>query len=155
LDSQAVEIIGRSRLVEQLLLGGIEVALPARDRGIDLIAYLDLDEALAAFIACPIQMKAATGRSFSIGAKYAKFPNLIHAYVWNISMEPEVYALTQLEAVEVAEEMGYTRTRSWLDGGYYTTTKVGETGALFDLLQRFRMTPELWRRKIGTAKPPR
>jgi len=45
------------------------------------------------------------------------------------------------------------KTRSWLEGGYYTTTKVGETGALFDLLQPFRMTPELWHRKIATGCP--
>lgn len=151
MDSQSVEIIGRSRLVEQLLLGGVEVALPARDRGIDLVAYLDLEEALAAFVACPIQMKAATGRSFSISAKYARFPNLIHAYVWNITLKPEIYALTQVQAIAVAEEMRYTKTASWLDGGHYTNTKVGGAGALFDLLQPFRMTPELWHDKIAAA----
>jgi hypothetical protein len=150
LDSQSVEIIGRARLVEQLLLGRVEVALPARDRGIDLIAYLDLD---ATFIACPIQMKAATGRAFSINAKYGKFPNLIHAFVWNIGSSAEIFALNQREAIAVADEMGYTKTYSWLAGDYYTSTKVGK--GLLALIERFRMTPELWHAKISTAMVPR
>ena len=38
-DSQLIEIIGRNRLINELLRGGLEVATPLRDRGIDLIAY--------------------------------------------------------------------------------------------------------------------
>lgn len=41
-DSQVVELLGRNRLIEELLLAGLEVALPLRDRRIDLIAYADL-----------------------------------------------------------------------------------------------------------------
>ena len=41
-DSQVIELLGRNRLVSELLRAGLEVAIPARDRGIDLIAYLDL-----------------------------------------------------------------------------------------------------------------
>ena len=150
MDSQAVEIIGRSRLVEQLLLGGIEVASPLRDHGVDLIAYLDTGLDLKEFAACPIQMKAATGRSFSISAKYGKFPNLIHAFVWNVSSpEAEIYAMTQAEAVAVATELGYTETASWLAGDYYTNTKV--SGKLLDLLQPYRMTAYLWREKVESA----
>lgn len=42
-DSQVVELLGRNRLIDELLRAGLEVAVPERDRGIDLIAYLDLD----------------------------------------------------------------------------------------------------------------
>lgn len=44
LDSQTVEIIGRNRLIHDLLLAQLEIALPLRDRGIDLIAYKDQGE---------------------------------------------------------------------------------------------------------------
>ena len=41
LDTQSIEILGRNRLINELIGAGIEVAQPLRDRGIDLIAYLD------------------------------------------------------------------------------------------------------------------
>jgi hypothetical protein len=59
-----VELAGRNWLASELLRAGLEVARPERDRGIDLIAYLDLDERVSSFLACPIQMKAATGALF-------------------------------------------------------------------------------------------
>jgi hypothetical protein len=40
LDSQQVELIGRSLMVGELLPDGLEVALPERDRGINLIVYV-------------------------------------------------------------------------------------------------------------------
>lgn len=63
--------------MELLLRAGIEVAASVRDRGVDLVAYLDLDVQLGRFIACPIQMKVAVATSFSIDSKYTKFANLI------------------------------------------------------------------------------
>ena len=69
MDTQVIEILGRNRLVDELLLAGLEVALPERDRGIDLIAYVDLVDSAASFAAVPIQMKAASARS-----KRAKMP---------------------------------------------------------------------------------
>src|SRR5437667_4051303 len=64
MDTQMIEIMGRNRLIDELLRAGLEVALPLRDRGIDLIAYVDLADQVSAFVACPIQMKAASGRFF-------------------------------------------------------------------------------------------
>jgi hypothetical protein len=52
--------------MSQLLQAGLEVARPERDRGIDLIAYLDLDKTVGDFIACPIQVKAVSKTTFSI-----------------------------------------------------------------------------------------
>ena len=105
-DDQVVEILGRNFLISELLLAGFEVAIPARDRGIDLIIYKDHNK----FTACPIQMKVASERSFSIDRKYEKFPNLIMAYVWNVK-DPNktvTYALTYKQAVEVAKKKGWT-----------------------------------------------
>lgn len=39
-----MELIGRILLVGELLRDGLEVALPERDRGIDLIAYVEGDQ---------------------------------------------------------------------------------------------------------------
>lgn len=95
-DSALVEIIGRHRLIQELLTAGLEVAVPQRDRGIDLIAYVDRDSRVSTFVAVPIQMKLRlAGRS--INRRYAPLRNLLHAFVWGLgaAVEPATYALTQ------------------------------------------------------------
>lgn len=84
MDTQLTELIGRNKLVDELLRAGLEVAVPERDRGIDLIAYVDLKSQATSFIACPIQIKAASAKHFSINRKYAKVRDLILAFVWHV-----------------------------------------------------------------------
>ena len=153
LDSQIVEVLGRQLLVEQLLRAGIEVAEPVRDRGIDLIAYIDRGNDLAAFEARPIQMKAASARAWGIDRKYAHFPGLLLAYVWNVadSANAVVYAMTHDEAVAIAEEMGYAKSPSWRDHGAYSTRNPGVK--LLELLERHRMTPERWQARLSGSLP--
>jgi hypothetical protein len=112
-----------------------------------------LDQTIGNFLACPIQMKAATGAVFSLTPKYAKFPRLILAYVWNLgdSTKTKCFALTYAEALAVADEMGYTKTDSWQTGGRnkipgYSTTAL--SARLRELLAPFEMNPEKWRNKI-------
>jgi len=147
MDSQRVEIIGRNYLVSQLVRDELEVARPERDRGVDLIAYLDLDETAGGFIACPIQMKAATTSSFSLFQKYTKFPRLLLAYVWYVH-DPDrecAYALSYIEALGVAEQMGWTSTLSWQRAGYSTTRP---SKRLLDLLNPYLMHAGDWKRKV-------
>src|SRR5688572_380270 len=106
MDSQLLEIAGRHRLVEQLLEAGIEVSLPIRDHGIDLIAYIDLDSDSKRFLSVPIQMKAASQAIFSINQRYSRFPDLLLAYVWyaNNPAKTVVYVMTQAEAMRIGDE---------------------------------------------------
>jgi hypothetical protein len=53
-DTQVVEVLGRNRLVNELLLAGVEVAIPVRDKGVDLIAYIDHVSKVTNFSALPI-----------------------------------------------------------------------------------------------------
>jgi hypothetical protein len=150
LDTQQIELIGRNLLVGLLLRDGLEVARPERDRGIDLIAYVDLDETGGPFLACPLQLKAFTQAAFSVDQKYARFPNLLLAYLWNVS-DPtrlEAYCLTYPEAVEVATSMGWTTTASWRSGIYSTTRPPGR---LRDLLEPRRMGPGSWMTRVRTV----
>jgi len=55
MDSQQVEIIGRNWLVSELYRSGLEVARPERDHGIDLIAYLDLDQSAISLDSAPAE----------------------------------------------------------------------------------------------------
>ncbi|MCU0617506.1 MAG: hypothetical protein MUD17_10565 [Gemmatimonadaceae bacterium] len=145
-DSQVTELIGRNILTAQLLLAGLEVALPMRDRGTDLVIYRDLPERKTRFECLPLQMKAAAKESFSVDRKYEKFPDLLHVHVWNIASAGEdhpVFAMTYAHAIAVAESMGWTRTTTWEKKGSYTTTQP--SAKLKELLRQHLMTPERWR----------
>ncbi len=41
-DTQKTELLGRNRLIDELLRDGMEVAAPIRDLGVDLVDYADL-----------------------------------------------------------------------------------------------------------------
>jgi hypothetical protein len=147
MDGQIIELLGRQKLIAELLRANLEVSVPIRDRGIDLVAYADLQDRVSQFSACPIQLKAAMGESFSIDIKYAKFPNLIIAYVWHIENDARTvtYATSYSEALGIAESMGYTKTKSWAHG-LYASTKPSTN--LLIRLEPFRMTPEKWWSKV-------
>ena len=134
-------------MISQLLAGGVEVANPVRDRGIDLIAYLDLADNLNDFVACPIQLKANKQARFCIEKKYEKITNLVMVYAWNVlSPKPELYALTYREVVDLLEVKGHTKTPSWTkDGGGYSLTV---TDSWRETLSRFRMEPDMWKDTI-------
>ena len=151
MNTQLTEVFGRNRLINDLLRSGVEVATPVRDRGVDLIAYVDLDEQMGRFAAVPIQIKAATQRSFTIDRKYARFPDLLMGFVWGVA-QPEtatIYALTYLESVGVGEKMGWLATDSWLAGGRYTTTAPSEK--LVGLLSGYEVHAGTWKSRISTA----
>jgi hypothetical protein len=147
MDGQIVEILGHNQLTSELFRAGLEVSLPVRDRGIDLIAYADLFTNVQAFVARPIQMKAASNRSSGLDQKYAKFPNLLIAYVWHLDRPEAVvtFALTYDEAFRVAQKMGYTETPSW-EQGNYVTNKPGVK--LRDGLEPYRMTSDKWWKRV-------
>jgi hypothetical protein len=144
-DTQVVELLGRNRLIDELLRAGLEVAIPERDRGIDLIAYLDLDPNVGYFIARRIQMKVASQKSFSISRKYEKFPDLILAFVWHVRSASETctFAISHPDALVIGTELGWTKTSSWRDKGHYTTQKP--SAQLLELLEPHRMSNEAWR----------
>jgi hypothetical protein len=148
-DSQKVELLGRNRLIDELLRDNLEVALPVRDRGIDLIAYADLSDKVSSYVARPIQMKAAWKKSFAIDRKYQRFPGLVIAYVWHLDSRNEAitYAMDYLQCCAVAEQMGWTRTASWGRGGY-ASNAPGKR--LLSLLEPFQMrTGSWWKLIVG------
>ncbi len=148
MDTQVIELLGRNTLINALLKAGFEVAQPARDRGVDLIAYLDVDDEIEQFVGVPIQLKVASNQSFNINKKYNKFPNLIMACVWDLTHDTEspIYALTQQEAVAVGDAMGWTQTASWQQGGLYSSTRPSKK--LIKCLEPYRMNSKKWRDKL-------
>jgi hypothetical protein len=151
-DSQQIELIGRNLLVGELLRDGLEVAKPERDRGIDLIAYLDIDRAGNRFVAAPLQLKAYTSAGFGLDAKYEKFPELLLAYLWNVTTptQLEIFCLTYAEALAIAEKKGWTKTASWSKGRYDNTRPGAD---LRRLLEPHRMHPGRWADKVRGSSP--
>jgi hypothetical protein len=144
LDSQQIEVLGRSRVKAALIEAGLEVATPERDNGIDLIAYR-WNPRTGEFSARPVQMKTASAATFGIDRKYARIPNLILTYVMNVrGADHVIYALTYREALKVGRAMGWTRTDSWRRGGGYVATRLSRK--LQGLLEHYRMTAARWSR---------
>ena len=146
-DTQIVELSGRHFLIAQLLAGGVEVAEPIRDRGIDLIAYLDRDGDVPQFLGCPIQLKANQEARFGLDRKYAQTPSLLMVHIWDLSdaKRTAVYALTYAESLQLLEDRGHTQTPSWKEHGTYSL-KVNASWR--KSLQPFEMTPERWAERI-------
>jgi len=154
LDSQVTELLGRSRLIDQMLRAGVEVAIPMRDRGVDLIAYVDKEASNTPFVSVPIQMKVATKECFSLDRKYEVFPGLLIVYVWHISKEPDLqktYALTYAQAHVVAGEMGWLETPTWKAKGSYANTQPG--AKLKSLLEPYAMSSANWKGCIASLLP--
>jgi len=128
----------------ELLAAGLEVAIPARDRGVDLVVYLDLKGNTPEFVAYPIQMKAASKRHFSISKKYARIRDLILAFVWHVNdaVLPVTYAMTYPDAVRIGRRMKYTDTASWKQDGKYSTQSPSKK--LTALLEPHRMDKKRW-----------
>jgi hypothetical protein len=150
-DTQITELAGRHYLISQLLAGGVRVATPVRDHGIDLIAYVDQIEDSGKFFACPIQLKTAKDKRFSLYRKYEKFPNLLMVYAWNISSDTRaLYALTYYEAEKLLKKgpkgTDHTKTDSWTkkNGGYHF--EVNDDW--LERLRDYQMKPEQWKEKI-------
>ncbi len=142
-DTQIVELLGRQRLIAELVRDGLEVAIPVRDCGVDLIAYAELSRQVIRFSSKPIQMKASSGSAFAVDRKYGAVSDLILAYVWHL-VDPEkavTYAMTFQRAVEIATEMGWTKTASW-ESGIYTSTKPSQK--LLQLLEKHRVGRGAW-----------
>jgi hypothetical protein len=143
-DTQLVELAGRHWLIGQLVTFGFEVATPIRDRGVDLIVY---QEQTKLFRALPVQLKAASYRTFSINAKYQKTSNLVLVYVWDVrpGASSMAYAMTVAEAVGIGDAMEYTKTASWAKGSYATTNPSKK---LISLLAPFASSRERWQMLI-------
>jgi len=93
-------------------------------------------------------MKPATATCFSVDKKYSKFHDMLIAYVWNVSerANAQIYVLTQQEAVDIATEMKYTATESWLGKGVYVVTRPGRE--LVDRIRSHEASRAKWEEKI-------
>jgi hypothetical protein len=148
IDTQAVEVIGRCKIIELLFRARVEVARPERDHGVDLIAYIDHQKGPQPLIVRPIQLKVASHEQFSIDDKYASITNLIIIFIWHVREveKCDIYALTHPETLSVVPK-SWTHSDAWIKGHYYTQNRPSKE--LKERLERYRITsPSSLKRKI-------
>lgn len=122
---KAGEVLVAGELLE-LLRRGIEVAYPASDRGIDLLAYrLTGQEAMArSFVPIQVKTRAASGFYFH-RSWFEKVPGLVLIHVWHVTTTPALYVFGSVADVE--EALGdYAKSPSWTQGGAYNVTKASD-----------------------------
>ena len=76
IDTRLIELPARNRLVESILAADLDVAMPVRDDGADLIVYSRKGDGV--FSARPVQLKTATRPRFAVDRKYAARKSLDH-----------------------------------------------------------------------------
>src|SRR5262245_24121528 len=120
MDTQQIELVGRSWLESRLTRAGFEVARPARDKGIALIVFRDRPG--ARFHAVPIQMKAASAQVFSVEHKYLN-RGIVMAYIWNaLTADPRLFLVPHDDAVTLLPAQTLA-TDSWTRDGRWVTTR--------------------------------
>jgi hypothetical protein len=112
---------GELLVAGELLRRGIDVAIPAYDRGIDLLAYREHD--LTKVV--PIQVKARGGTGYNFQRSWFKYKGLVLVHVWRMQSEPEFYVFCGLDEVEDALGATFSKSKSWVTDGGYNVTDPG------------------------------
>jgi hypothetical protein len=112
---------------EALVAGGllrrhIDVAHPAHDGGIDLLAYRSHD--LTHVI--PIQVKTRTSTCYEFQKDWFRIPGLVLIQVRYVGETPEFYIFGGIDDVESALGPQHVASPSWTDRGMYNVTMPNE-----------------------------
>jgi len=140
--SQRTELINTHRAVESILEAGLDVAMPLKDDGIDLVCYVSKGDGPWTSVA--IQVKSR----FGVDKKYLSRPGLVMCYVCSPN---DIYVLTHERAMEIAQARGYLNParKSWRTLNGYSVPTVGKS--LSTDLVPFAATPERWREVLAES----
>lgn len=119
-------LIGKSGellVAGELMRRGIEVAYPASDVGVDLLAFrLGKKETVPDRIV-PIQVKARSKTGFNFQRSwFDRVPGVVLVHVWHLETSPEFYLFDSLTMVEDALGPVYSKSPSWLEQGKYSVS---------------------------------
>ena len=130
---------GEALVAAELLRRHIDVAYPAHDGGIDLLAYRGHD--LGRVV--PVQVKARTSTCYEFQKDWFRIERLVLVQVWYVTGTPEFYIFGGL--ADVVEALGpqHAATQSWLTNGAYNVTNPTP-----DHLQRMQANKGRWDRIV-------
>lgn len=109
---------GEALVAAELLRRHVDIAYPAHDSGVDLIAY----RASAPAKVVPIQVKARSATCYEFQKSWFHIEGLVLIQVWNVITQPEFFIFGNLQQVEDALGPGHVATASWATKGGYTVT---------------------------------
>jgi len=137
---------GEMLVAAELMRRGVEVAYPASDVGVDLLAYrLSEGHAVPAKIV-PIQVKAYSGTGYVFQKRwFERAPGVVLVSVWRTADVPQFYVLETLDRVEKA--LGaHAATESWIKRGIWSSPDTPPHSPDWGLMQPNR---DKWCRIIG------
>jgi hypothetical protein len=136
---------GEMLVAAELMRRGIEVAHPASDVGVDLLAYRLAAKETVASKFVPIQVKArsATGYHFQ-RHWFTRVPGVVLIHVCCVETVPEFYVFDSLLQVEEALGPIHSTSPSWKKNNVYNVAVAGRE-------DRQRMQPhrDQWDRIIN------
>ena len=136
---------GEALVAAELLRRHIDVAYPAQDGGIDLLAYRGND--LSRVI--PIQVKGRTSTCYEFQRDWFRIDGLVLVQVWYVTGTPEFYIFGSVGDVVEALGRQHSATQSWLAKGAYNVTNPNA-----EHLHRMRPHKDRWDR-IAQRLPER
>lgn len=114
---------GELLVAAELMRRGVDVAYPASDIGVDLLAYRLPNGIAAPTRVVPIQVKARSGPGFNFQrAWFARAPGLALVSVWYVETMPEYYIFRSELDVQDALGPDAAATNSWRAAGRYNIT---------------------------------
>ena len=132
---------GEALVAAELLRQGIDVAYPAYDGGVDLLAYREHDFNCVV----PIQVKTRSETCYNFQKSWFEVNRLVLVQVWYAAnpTTPQFYVFSNLQQVE--EALGeHADTDSWKRQGGYSVTQPCD-----DDIKRMRPHLNRWERIEG------
>ncbi|MCD2317271.1 hypothetical protein LQ954_14075 [Sphingomonas sp. IC-11] len=121
--SQVREVINRNALVTLALENGFNAFIPVYDGGVDFILYRESDG-----VTCKVQLKGP----WYIDRKY------VGRDIWiAFHVDGAWYVAPHDDLVRFAETYGFTKTKSWLEGGAYSCPRPSKSMTLDLAAYRF------------------
>src|ERR1700680_5070471 len=117
MESEMLEMVGRARLMDELLQDGVNVALPMGACEIDMLAYVDSRTTPCRIVSVPIKVASFCCDALSSNLEAARASGLLIALVWGISNPEHVRTfaftpaeLTVVKMIEIIERASAARS---------------------------------------------
>ena len=135
---------GELLVAAELMRRGIDVAYPASDMGVDLLAYRLAPGQAVSGRFVPIQVKARSASGYNFQRSwFDKAPGVVLVHVWHLQTTPEFYVLENLARVEQALGRIHSASDAWQKSGGYSVTNAGT-----DVIERMQPHRDKWDRII-------
>jgi hypothetical protein len=136
---------GEMLVAAELMRRGIEVAHPASDVGVDLLAYRLSQKQTVPSRVVPIQVKTRSASGYNFQRQwFERVPGVVLIQVWHVQKTPEFYIFENLLRVEEALGPIHKESTSWITNGIYNITNTG-----VDVYARMQSHRDKWDRVIN------